>query len=326
MKDQSGQDEHTYLNIINGYGLEEVPRGNTVTIVVVAQRARFDVRILKSSSRVGGRSVTLRDPLFAPGLHAEGGAMRIPRNHFLLHAYLKRFRVDSLLPFEIKNKFIYVSGYRGGTTMTYDSFNKQLVERKTCEKLFFEAIVPLFKLVRRWYEAGDDEPTGIRIAYQKVTEEYDKYSLRSYLEEVAGWSADAIRLYDLGNGHVVFENGFIEFRKDAFLSSNEEGEAAGIQQLQNGMDQVCKAFIAPGRGKLCLAENIAYGARVTRISDILGTGDNPYRIEIAYETASGGKHKHTSNFVTFAMHYGAQRAITKYPSFTPATELAIRNI
>jgi len=90
---------------------------------------------------------------------------------------------------------------------------------------------------------------AIKRAYAKITEVYDKYSLRSYLTDVANWSEDALNLYDLGNAHVVFENGFIESLKDAFLSSNKGGKDAGMQQLQSGMDAVPNAFVSADRGE-----------------------------------------------------------------------------
>lgn len=308
------------------------------------KRAKFDVRILEASSRVGGRVVTFRDPLFAPGLHAEGGAMRIPANHFLSHAYINKFDINTLFPFEMKNKFIYLSGFRNGTTLTYDCFNRKLKncdsellklfpnlkaseKGKTCDELFFEAVKPVVKLFNDLYNsARKDEPTKIRIAYQGVTEVYDKYTLRSYLEEVAHWSPDAVRLYDLGNAHVVFENGFIESWKDAFLSSNTSGETAGMQQLQHGMDHVPKAFISPDRKRMSLAENITYGARVTNVIDISPTGDAPPKIKVEYEIGTGDKLSVDSDFVIFAVPYTAQRAITKSRPFTPSLEQAIRDV
>jgi len=104
--------------------------------------------------------VTFREPIFAPGLHAEGGAMRIPGNHFLLQAYIEKFKIGTLFPFEMKNKFIYLFGYRRGTTLTYDDFDAKLVKKdpellklfpglkdgekdKTCDQLFFEAVQPV---------------------------------------------------------------------------------------------------------------------------------------------------------------------------------------
>ncbi|KAK6333990.1 hypothetical protein TWF696_002501 [Orbilia brochopaga] len=351
--DESEQDKATLLKIVDGSGLGPVDPAPTVTIVgagvsgLVAgyelKRARFNVQILEASSRVGGRVITLRDPAFAPGLHAEGGAMRIPHDHFLLHAYIKEFKIDSLFPFEMKNKFIYLSGYRGGTTITYDSFDDKLKKRdaellqlfpglkenekgKTCDQLFFEAVKPVVALFKKYYNKKGKESDRIHDAYQKVTEEYDKYTLRTYLLEVAEWSFDAIRLYDLGNAHVVFENGFIESWKDAFLSSNSGGEAAGMEQLQGGMDQVPKAFISPDRGDASLAENITYGARVTHIANIDPTGDARPQVRVDYETSAGDKLSVTSNYLILAIPFTAQRAITKSRPFTPALEQAIRDV
>uniref|UniRef100_A0A0B7KSB7 Amine oxidase domain-containing protein n=1 Tax=Bionectria ochroleuca TaxID=29856 RepID=A0A0B7KSB7_BIOOC len=217
------------------------------------KRAKFKVRILEASSRVGGRIITRRDPEFAPGLHAEGGAMRIPANHYLLR--------------EIRN------------------------------------------------------------AHQKVTKAYDKYTLHSYLTDVAGWSTDALNLYDLGNAHVVFENGFIESWKDAFLSSNTSGADAGMQQLQNGMDQVPKAFISTDRGDLSLAEDISYGARVINITDLNPPkdGSSP-QIELESETPTGFKQKVRSDYIVLSVPYTAQRAIAKSKAFSPAIEQAIRDV
>jgi hypothetical protein len=170
--------------------------------IAILQRAKFDVTILEASSRVGGRVITFRDPVFAPGLHAEGGAMRISKNHYLLHEYINRSNIDSLFNIEMKNKFIYISNYRGGTTLTYDDFNAKLVscdhellelfpglkhcERgKTCDDLFFEAIEPVVSLFKKTYNAQSGVKSAkIRAGYQQVTEVYDRYTLRGYLEQV----------------------------------------------------------------------------------------------------------------------------------------------
>ena len=239
------------------------------------KKAGFKVTILEASSRVGGRVKTFREPAFAPGLHGEGGAMRIPENHFLLHQYIDDFGMKSkLFEFEMENKFIYVSGY--GKTITYKKFNdllkdggksaeskkllslfpglKKSEKGRTCDQLFSSAVKEVVETFWDAYESPTAEKLHskddkLKYAYHKITEEYDKYSLRSYLTERARWSQDAINLYDLGNAHVVFENGFIESFKDAFLSSNDQGKQAGMQQLQPGMDAVPNAFISSDRGE-----------------------------------------------------------------------------
>ncbi|KAK3292620.1 uncharacterized protein B0H64DRAFT_347620, partial [Chaetomium fimeti] len=352
--DESAQDEATYTDMINGPGLKGVPKGTSVTIVgggisgLVAgyelKRAGFVVHILEASSRVGGRIVTFRDPVLAPGLHGEGGAMRIPGNHFLLRAYLKKFQLDDqLFRFEMKNKFIYLSDYQGGSKLTYDDFNKKLNAKdrdllavfpgldetekgKTCDQLFLEAVAPVVQEFEDAYNKGDgDKPIRIRRAYQTVTRKYDKYTLRSFLKEVAGWSDDAIRLYDLGNAHVVYENGFIESWKDAFLSSNTEGQTSGMQQLQYGMDQVPKAFLSSDLGEESLDDNITYGARVTHLEDLPPQGDKSPQVKVHYETANH-KYTLTSDYVILAVPYTAQRLITKSRPFRLELEQAIRDV
>lgn len=197
--------------------------------------------------------------------------MRIPANHFLLRQYIKDFGLESkLFPFEMENKFIYVSGY--GETLTYEKFNSLLVDggkskeskkllslfpglkraekKKTCDQLFGSAVQEVVEAFWQAYRSVSNkkEEDQIKHAYQEITAKYDRYSLRSFLMERAKWSQDAINLFDLGNAHVVFENGFIESFKDAFLSSNDQGKQAGMKQLQPGMDAVPKAFISPERG------------------------------------------------------------------------------
>jgi monoamine oxidase len=237
------------------------------------KKAGFRVTILEASSRVGGRVKTFREPTFAHGLHGEGGAMRIPANHYLLHKYIDDFGLKGdLFEFEMKNKFIYISGY--GETLTYDRFNELLQEKddkllslfpglrdcekgKTCDKLFTEAVK---RVVDDFWEAYDKakeevhvpqkiQIKAIKAAYAEITTKYDSYTLRSYLTDVAGWTEDALNLYDLGNAHVVFDNGFIESFKDAFLSSNKGGEQAGMEQLQQGMDAVPNGFVSSARGQ-----------------------------------------------------------------------------
>jgi monoamine oxidase len=245
------------------------------------KKAGFDVTILEASSRVGGRVKTFRDPSFAPGNHGEGGAMRIPANHFLLHKYIEEFGLKrELFDFEMENKFIYISGY--GETLVYDKkdsptsktfttllkSNGQTPDSKklydlfpglgpdergwTIDQLFSKAVKPVVDDFWAAYGKAphrDKEPDTAKVvaAYSAITSKYDKYTLRSYLADVAGWSLDALNLFDLGNAHVVFENGFIESFKDAFLSSNDQGAQAGMQQLKPGMDAVPKGFISADR-------------------------------------------------------------------------------
>ncbi|CCT63228.1 uncharacterized protein FFUJ_00146 [Fusarium fujikuroi IMI 58289] len=318
------------------------------------KKAGFKVTILEASSRVGGRVKTFREPTFAHGLHGEGGAMRIPANHYLLHKYIENFGLkDDLFDFEMKNKFIYISGY--GETITYDHFNYLLKHRdgklltlfpglrecekgKTCDDLFTHAVKPV---VKRFWEVYDCEAKNPKVpeeydmeavkkAYAAITEEFDKYSLRSYLTDVAKWTEDALNLYDLGNAHVVFENGFIESFKDAFLSSNKGGDQAGMQQLQQGMDAVPDAFVSTKRGKDSLVDDIIYGARVTEIGEAeMKDPQVPFQpqVKVTYEvTANSLKKSIASDYLILAIPYTAQRTIAKSKPFVPMQEMAVRDV
>ncbi|RYC57603.1 hypothetical protein CHU98_g8605 [Xylaria longipes] len=314
------------------------------------KKAGFDVTILEASSRVGGRIKTFREPTFAPGLHGEGGAMRIPHDHFLVHKHLDDFKLSSqLFDFEMENKFIYLSGYK--KTITYKKFNELLKAEdqellklfpelkpsekgKTCDELFASAVKPV---VDEFWEGYGGNPQDLAKidwdaviqAYDNITAKYDKYSLRSYLTDVASWSNDALKLYDLGNAHVVFENGFIESFKDSFLSSNEEGAEAEMRQLQNGMDALPMAFISPKRGKFSLIDNITFGARVTAIGTVNPTTPDTTKrpVKVTYEESTTScVHTVKSDYLILAIPYTSQRLISKSQSFLPKRELAIKEV
>ncbi|KAH6659236.1 hypothetical protein BKA67DRAFT_509745 [Truncatella angustata] len=369
LPDESEPLAASLINLIdNGPGKsphDKIPGSPTVTIIGAGtsglcagyelKKAGFDVTILEASSRVGGRVKTFREPTFAHGLHGEGGAMRIPKNHFLLHKYIKDFGLaPQLFDFEMQNKFIYISGY--GKTLTYDKFNQLLKDedpdllklfpglkdnekKKTCDDLFTDAVD---KVVKDFWDAYDQhagtkdvdpehiDTSAVVAAYKQITQDYDKYSLRSYLTDVAGWSEDAINLYDLGNAHVVFENGFIESFKDAFLSSNKGGKQAGMQQLQGGMDLVPDGFVSTDRGEYSLIDNITFGARVSEIG--LDERPDPHIptkafTRVVYEiVGTGRKRTVTSDYLVLAIPYTSLRSIAKARSFDPKQEMAIRDV
>jgi monoamine oxidase len=57
-------------------------------------KAGHDPVVLEAQERVGGRVYTMREP-FTHGLHAEAGAMRIPRAHELTMELIRKFNLPT---------------------------------------------------------------------------------------------------------------------------------------------------------------------------------------------------------------------------------------
>lgn len=148
----------------------------------------------ESSSRVGGRVKTFAVLTFAPGFHGDGGALHIPANLYLLHQYVDDFGLkDDRIDYEMKNKFVYISGY--GEKTTHEKFNSLLLDGgksedskrrlrpfpglweeekgQTCDQLFACAV---FQVVEGFWRAYDRlEPEGklkekkIEVTYYEIT-------------------------------------------------------------------------------------------------------------------------------------------------------------
>lgn len=300
------------------------------------KRSGMEVTILESSQRVGGRVKTIRHP-FTSNLHGEGGAMRLPENHLLVRTYLAAFNLENQLEaFEQDNKLIYLSTY--GKTITYDEFNTLLINQdpvllqsfpgllpnekgKTIDQLWAKAIIPVEDLFNYYYQGL---PQNIAVAYGFVTEMYDKYSLQTYFEQVAGWSQDCISLFDLGSPHVVLDNALIESWKDAFLSSQSAGGKAGMQQMQQGMEQIPFAFLNPALPSN-LKDDITYGAKVIAVN-YFPAGGSGATVEAIYLTKTGQQVSVMGDYIVFATPFTALRLMKSNVPFTVAKANAIREL
>lgn len=272
--------------------------------------------------------------------------MRIPKDHFLLHAYISKFKLDSqLFPFEMKNKFIRLEGL--GKTMTYDEFNKMLKDKdpkilalfpglkeeekgKTPDDMYNDAVQPVTDELTKTYDAaikaGDTVATAVIKAYKAVTTRYDKYTLRTFFTDEAKWSEAAVNLYDLGNAHVVLQNGFIESWKDGFLSSNLDKDD-GMMQLQGGMDMITNAFITPNpddkEDPKSLIGNINYGARAT---EIIKTPGKEHAGKVKCKRPSGIEFEVDYDYLIVSIPFSSLRLMAKSNTFSPMKEAAIRQV
>eukprot|EP01114_Cavostelium_apophysatum_P003778 TRINITY_DN13904_c0_g1_i1.p1 TRINITY_DN13904_c0_g1~~TRINITY_DN13904_c0_g1_i1.p1 ORF type:complete len:665 (+),score=170.53 TRINITY_DN13904_c0_g1_i1:71-2065(+) len=315
------------------------------------KRCGFDIKILEASHRVGGRVKTIREP-FAKGLHGEGGAMRLPGNHFLVHAYLRKLNLDQKLEdFEQKNKLIYLTDLG---LITYDEFDaklknydgkgseqirkmfpnlKDIEKNQTIDELWNNAVQPVVDEFLAYFDkmkrAGKSLEVAVEEAYDWLTSKYDKYSLRTFFTEVAGWSEDCVRLYDWGEPHVVLGNGFIESWKDAFLSSNSQGEEAKMRQLPDGMQQFAEAFIrtAADHGTeefpIVSEEDIHYGALVTEAK--FDAKAKKKRCNIKWSSVAGS-FAMDADYVIFAVPFPALKNLKITPAFGTQKRNAISTL
>src|SRR4051812_32381144 len=148
--------------------------------------------ILEARHRVGGRVCTLREP-FSDGLHAEAGAMRIPRSHALTMAYIEHFGLRTL-PFTMNNPraYYFLNGqhYRAETA----NANPELLgfdclphERGLSHnQLWSAALKPLMARL-------EQDPIA---AWDGILAQYDQYSTREFLQ-TCGWSEGAIEMFGL---------------------------------------------------------------------------------------------------------------------------------
>ncbi len=159
-------------------------------------------------------------------------------------------------------------------------------------------------------------PQNVVKAYQAVTDAFDKYSLQSYFEQVANWSQDCISLYDLGSPHVVLDNALIESWKDAFLSSQSAGGQAGMQQMQQGMEQIPFAFLNPAI-QFSLKDDLRYGAKVVQ-ANYFPTAGPGKKVELVYLTTAGALVSEFGDYILFALPFTAQRLVrTNHPFSVP---------
>src|SRR5262245_15524536 len=226
-------------------GLESRPQRVKRVIIIgggmAGLVAAFELRrqghepvVLEAQHRVGGRVYTLRG--FAPGVYAEAGAMRIPRVHTLTLEYCDLFNLP-MRPFVMGNAKTLV--HMNGETMTFAEADAQperlpfeLADHekgKTWNELWNAAVQDVIDL---YTKEGDR-------AFDALLEEYDKYSIREFLE-LKGFSEGAIELY-----------GVMSFRESNMNAAVIEQlrEIVGrafedMQEIAGGLDLLPNAFYA----------------------------------------------------------------------------------
>jgi monoamine oxidase len=267
-------------------------------------RAGHDPILLEARTRVGGRIYTLRDP-FAPGLHAEVGAMRIPSAHDLTLAYVKAFKLATL-PFAMGNPkgYSYVGGVRrrlGEVAADLDSLGFELAphERgKTHQQLWNAALAPLLERLAK---------EGPR-SWNWLVENYDHFSTREFLEH-CGWSEGAIEMFGLfANQEALLNSSFLElFREEAGRYYED------MVQIEGGMDLLPRAFVP------LLAERIRFGTRIVALEQ------DADGVSIHYRTAAR-RHSERGEFAIVTLPFTVLRHIEATPPFSRPKQRALRQL
>ena len=284
-------------------GLHVVVIGAGMAGLVAAhelKRAGHRVTVLEAQQRVGGRVLTLREP-FSEGLHAEAGAMRIPRAHLLTHAYVERFGIETA-PFVMNNPegFVHFLGQKARRREFEGDPRSLGLDPADAERsvghAWDEALAPLLARV----EAGD---------WPGVVAECDRYSVREFLEDVQGWSETQIELFGLVN-HMesLFSSSFLELLRE------EAGRwFTDVVTIPGGMDLVPRAFL-PG-----LWKELRFGAEVCAIEQ------TPEGVRVHYET-DNLRQTVEGDAAIVAIPFSVLRHIEVTPEFSREKQRAIRTL
>jgi monoamine oxidase len=266
-------------------------------------RAGHDPIVLEARNRVGGRVYTIRQ--FAPGLYAEGGAMRIPRVHDLTLGYCARFGLE-LRPFVMGNPKGLV--HVGGVRMTAEEaglrpgdlpFDLAEQERgRSYSDLWEEATRDLRELLAREGDAGWDE----------IVRQYDQYSLREFLV-LKGFSNGAIEMYGVMNFvEADMNNAVIEELREDLGKAFED-----MQEIVGGMDRLPNAFYRE------LQDRIRFGTEVHAIDQ----DANSVTVHVKTES---GRYAVTGDYAICTLPFSVLRQIEVMTPFSREKQRAIRQL
>ena len=267
-------------------------------------RAGHEPLLLEAQNRIGGRVQTLREP-FMDGLHAEAGAMRIPRAHTLTLAYIKKFGL-SISPFTMGNPqgYYHLNGRKHRMAEADADPAVLLAEAadheqgKTYTQLWEEALRPITDKLTAHGDA----------AWEEIITEYDQYSTREYLERCQ-WSECAIEVFGLlANQEALMNSSFLEVLRE------EVGACyTNMVSIDGGMDHLPRAFLP------ALQSRIRFGVRIVAIDQSEGG------VTLHYRTRAG-RFSETGDYAILTLPFPVLRHIQLLKPFSRIKQRAIRQL
>ncbi|KAK3584351.1 hypothetical protein CHS0354_000862 [Potamilus streckersoni] len=238
------------------------------------ERAGHTTTILELSNRVGGRMQTLHE--FPSGLHAEGGAMRIPPNHFLTWHYMNLFDIETV-PFINQNEkaLLYFQGKQTITLEDWRKCNKHWTNvfwpgwDKGIEKYNIDGINELYS--RTIKQVTDEINNNHTVeGWNKWVAKWSKMSMLDFLRSpchpppkeelmLRPWTEQAILAFKVSGYRPALDESMIEYiREDlgGWWRPNLKAPADGMSALP-------EAFIKPNEcNKVELEKHIHFGVQV----------------------------------------------------------------
>ncbi|WAR21970.1 YOBN-like protein [Mya arenaria] len=301
-EDQSYTDEYYQKKVFTDEKRKVTIIGGGIAGLVTAfelEQIGHEVQILELQSRVGGRIKTCREKFF-DGLHSEGGAMRLPRNHFLTHAYLEKFDIE-LRPFQNYQENAYM--YLYGDKITMKDFlknNKMYCDRYWPVDYFDRTTAPVMEQIRN---------NHTKKGWDVWLETWSKLSVEGFLRspkdpnnELLPWPEVAITAYKVTSYSPMLDSSLVNGLRETLGGwwGND------LQTPVDGMDALPKAFLRNKNGyhgDINLSRKIFFNMKAEKI-EVSENGRGRRTTVFARNVTTGQQYKFEGDavFVTVPLH------------------------